>query len=190
MSDIDDTSSVTALSEAVTETASQPSALNTRSAAAGSTVFATLRPGTIRTEVSLMCKIKIGCQDLRADRVATQEEEGEDVAYRSGEGRLLALQQCDKKKVILLYALLNCGINGVLRRLRKDHGLLVGEVDGETTETEPPRRRQRQRTVLDLQKQAVERLAIRKSKAELFKELLLRWIVDADIPTLLGRRTH
>ncbi|RKK07349.1 hypothetical protein BFJ67_g18315, partial [Fusarium oxysporum f. sp. cepae] len=37
MSDIDDTSSVAALSEAVTETASQPSTLNTRSAAAGST---------------------------------------------------------------------------------------------------------------------------------------------------------
>jgi hypothetical protein len=32
-----------------------------------------------------------------------------------------------------------------------------------------------------LQKQAVDRLAIPKSKAELFKDLLLRWIVDADI---------
>ncbi|KAH6953819.1 hypothetical protein BKA56DRAFT_707966 [Ilyonectria sp. MPI-CAGE-AT-0026] len=72
MSDIDDTSSVTALSEAVTETASQPSTLNTRSAAAGSTVFATFRGGRsvadqlrdidadeIRTDVSLMSKIKI-----------------------------------------------------------------------------------------------------------------------------------
>ncbi|GKU14095.1 unnamed protein product [Fusarium langsethiae] len=45
MSDIDDTSSVAALSEAVTETASQPSTLNTRSAAAGSTAFATFRGG-------------------------------------------------------------------------------------------------------------------------------------------------
>ncbi|KAH7119398.1 hypothetical protein B0J13DRAFT_569057 [Dactylonectria estremocensis] len=36
-------SSVTALSEAVTETASQPSTLNTRSAAAGSNAFATFR---------------------------------------------------------------------------------------------------------------------------------------------------
>ncbi|RKK15470.1 hypothetical protein BFJ67_g17936, partial [Fusarium oxysporum f. sp. cepae] len=39
-----------------------------------------------------------------------------------------------------------------------------------------------QRTVLDLQRQAAERLAIPKPKAELFKELLLRWIVDADVP--------
>ncbi|KAH6983973.1 hypothetical protein EDB80DRAFT_884491 [Ilyonectria destructans] len=43
MSDIDDTSSVTALSEAVTETAGQPSTLNTRSAAVGSDAFATFR---------------------------------------------------------------------------------------------------------------------------------------------------
>jgi hypothetical protein len=45
MSDIDDTSLVMALSEAVTETASQPSTLNTRSAAAGSTAFAAFRGG-------------------------------------------------------------------------------------------------------------------------------------------------
>ena len=48
-------------------------------------------------------------------------------------------------------------------------------------ESEPPRWRQRQQTVLDLQRQAIERLAIPKSKAELFKELLLHWIIDADI---------
>ncbi|OBS14952.1 hypothetical protein FPOA_14115 [Fusarium poae] len=90
--------------------------------------------------------------------------------------------QCDNKKEISLYALVNSGTSGALRHLRKDHHILVGEVDSETTESEPPRRRQRQRTVLDLQKQAVERLAIPKSKAELFKDLLLRWIVDADIP--------
>lgn len=131
---------------------------------------------------------------LRADRVATQEEEGEEVAYDPYGRRLTKVvgnrekgdfwlcNQCDKKKEISLYALVNSGTSGALRHLRKDHGLLVGEVDGETTESEPPRRRQRQRTVLDLQKQAVERLAIPKSKAELFKELLLRWIVDADIP--------
>ncbi|RKK08436.1 hypothetical protein BFJ65_g17098 [Fusarium oxysporum f. sp. cepae] len=76
MSDIDDTSSVAALSEAVTETASQPSTLNTRSAAAGSTAFATFRGGRsvsdqlrdidtneIPTEVSLMSKIKIQRED-------------------------------------------------------------------------------------------------------------------------------
>ncbi|KAH6976570.1 hypothetical protein EDB80DRAFT_304302 [Ilyonectria destructans] len=45
MSDIADTSSVIALSEAVTETASQPSTLNTRSATAGSIAFATFRLG-------------------------------------------------------------------------------------------------------------------------------------------------
>ncbi|KAJ0126328.1 Kinesin-like protein 6, partial [Fusarium oxysporum f. sp. albedinis] len=90
--------------------------------------------------------------------------------------------QCDKKKEISLYALVNSGTSGALRHLRKDHDLLVGEVDSETIESEPPRRRQRQRTVLDLQRQAAERLAIPKPKAELFKELLLRWIVDADVP--------
>ncbi|KAG5793851.1 hypothetical protein H9Q69_007087 [Fusarium xylarioides] len=76
MSDIDDTSSVAALLEAVTETASQPSTLNTRSAAAGSTAFATFRGGRsvadqlrdidtneIPTEVSLMSKIKIQRED-------------------------------------------------------------------------------------------------------------------------------
>ncbi|EGU77534.1 hypothetical protein FOXB_11949, partial [Fusarium oxysporum f. sp. conglutinans Fo5176] len=78
--------------------------------------------------------------------------------------------------------LCNHGTSGALRHLRKDHDLLVGEVDSETIESEPPRRRQRQRTVLDLQRQAAERLAIPKPKAELFKELLLRWIVDADVP--------
>ena len=75
MSDIDDTSSVVALSEALTETASQPSTLNTRSAAAGSTAFAAFRGGRsvadqLRdidtdgiTEVSLMSKIKIQYKD-------------------------------------------------------------------------------------------------------------------------------
>ncbi|KAH7115750.1 hypothetical protein B0J13DRAFT_405827, partial [Dactylonectria estremocensis] len=53
MSDIDDTSSVTALSEAVTETASQPSTLNTRSTAAGSTVFATFRGGRSRSDAKI-----------------------------------------------------------------------------------------------------------------------------------------
>ncbi|KAK2680425.1 hypothetical protein RAB80_002218, partial [Fusarium oxysporum f. sp. vasinfectum] len=184
MSDIDDASSVTALSEAVTETASQPSTLNTRSAAAGSAAFATFRGGRsvadqlrdidtdeIRTEVSLMSKIKIQRQDYVPTEWLHRKKRGEEVAYRS----------CDNKKEISLYALVNGGTSGALRHLRKDHHLLAGEVDSETTESEPPRRRQRQRTVLDLQKQAVDRLAIPKSKAELFKDLLLHWIVDADI---------
>ncbi|KAJ4192342.1 hypothetical protein NW759_016639 [Fusarium solani] len=45
MSDIDDASSVAPFSEAVTETASLPLTLNTRSAAAGGTSFATFRRG-------------------------------------------------------------------------------------------------------------------------------------------------
>ena len=81
MSDIDDTSSVMALSEAATDTASQPSTLNTRFAAAGSTAFAAFRGGRsvadqlqdidtngIPTEVSLMRKIKI----QHADYVPTE----------------------------------------------------------------------------------------------------------------------
>ncbi|OBS17511.1 hypothetical protein FPOA_12004 [Fusarium poae] len=50
--------------------------------------------------------------------------------------------QCDNKKEISLYALVNSGTSGALRHLRKDHHILVGEVDSETTESEPPRRRQ------------------------------------------------
>ncbi|KAG7408122.1 hypothetical protein Forpi1262_v017996 [Fusarium oxysporum f. sp. raphani] len=188
MSDIDDTSSVAALSEAVTETASQPSTLNTRSAAAGSTAFATFRGGRsvadqlrdidtneIPTEVSLMSKIKI----QREDYVPTEWLHRKKRARKSPidpYGRRLT------KKEISLYALVNSGTSGALRHLRKDHDLLIGEVDSETIESEPPRQRQRQRTVLDLQRQAAERLAIPKPKAELFKELLLRWIVDADVP--------
>ncbi|KAH7471838.1 hypothetical protein FOMA001_g13347 [Fusarium oxysporum f. sp. matthiolae] len=76
MSDIDDTSSVAALSEAVTETASQPSTLNTRSAAAGSIAFATFRGGTLDEQD------QDPTRRLRTDQVDTQEEEGEDVAYR------------------------------------------------------------------------------------------------------------
>ncbi|KAK2675205.1 hypothetical protein RAB80_010189, partial [Fusarium oxysporum f. sp. vasinfectum] len=196
MSDIDDASSVTALSEAVTETASQPSTLNTRSAAAGSAAFATFRGGRsvadqlrdidtdeIRTEVSLMSKIKIQRQDYVPTEWLHRKKRGEEVAYRSvwEKGDFWLCNQCDNKKEISLYALVNGGTSGALRHLRKDHHLLAGEVDSETTESEPPRRRQRQRTVLDLQKQAVDRLAIPKSKAELFKDLLLHWIVDADI---------
>uniref|UniRef100_A0A0D2XTN5 HAT C-terminal dimerisation domain-containing protein n=1 Tax=Fusarium oxysporum (strain Fo5176) TaxID=660025 RepID=A0A0D2XTN5_FUSOF len=170
MSDIDDTSSVAALSEAVTETASQPSTLNTRSAAAGRTAFATFRGGRsvadqlrdidtneIPTEVSLMSKIKI----QREDYVPTEWLHRKKRARKSP---------------------IDPGTSGALLHLRKDHDLLVGEVDSETIESETPRQRRRQRTVLDLQRQAAERLAIPKPKAELFKELLLRWIVDADVP--------
>ncbi|WKT54151.1 hypothetical protein QSH57_004735 [Fusarium oxysporum f. sp. vasinfectum] len=170
MSDIDDTSSVAALSEAVTETASQPSTLNTRSAAAGSTAFATFRGGRsvadqlrdidtneIPTEVSLMSKIKI----QREDYVPTEWLHRKKRARKSP---------------------IDPGTSGALLHLRKDHDLLVGEVDSETIESETPRQRRHQRTVLDLQRQAAERLAIPKPKAELFKELLLRWIVDADVP--------
>jgi hypothetical protein len=207
MSDIDDTSSVAALSEAVTETASQPSTLNTRSAAAGSTAFATFRGGRsvsdqlrdidtneIPTEVSLMSKIKIQREDYvptewlhrkKRARKSPIDPYGRRLAKVVGnreKGDFWLCNQCDKKKEISLYALVNSGTSGALRHLRKDHDLLVGEVDSETIESEPPRRRQRQRTVLDLQRQAAERLALPKPKAELFKELLLRWIVDADVP--------
>ncbi|RKK07591.1 hypothetical protein BFJ65_g17796 [Fusarium oxysporum f. sp. cepae] len=207
MSDIDDTSSVAALSEAVTETASQPSTLNTRSAAAGSTAFATFRGGRsvsdqlrdivtneIPTEVSLMTKIKIQREDYvptewlhrkKRARKSPIDPYGRRLTKVVGnreKGDFWLCNQCDKKKEISLYALVNSGTSGALRHLRKDHDLLVGEVDSETIESEPPRRRQRQRTVLDLQRQAAERLAIPKPKAELFKELLLRWIVDADVP--------
>ncbi|RKK06470.1 hypothetical protein BFJ65_g18667 [Fusarium oxysporum f. sp. cepae] len=207
MSDIDDTSSVAALSEAVTETASQPSTLNTRSAAAGSTAFATFRGGRsvsdqlrdidtneIPTEVSLMSKIKIQREDYvptewlhrkKRARKSPIDPYGRRLTKVVGnreKGDFWLCNQCDKKKEISLYALVNSGTSGALRHLRKDHDLLVGEVDSETIESEPPRRRQRQRTVLDLQRQAAERLAIPKPKAELFKELLLRWIVDADVP--------
>ncbi|KAK2931623.1 hypothetical protein FoTM2_009139 [Fusarium oxysporum f. sp. vasinfectum] len=189
MSDIDDTSSVAALSEAVTETASQPSTLNTRSAAAGSTAFATFRGGRsvsdqlrdidtneIPTEVSLMSKIKIQREDYvstdwlhrkKRARKSPIDPYGRRLTKVVGnreKGDFWLCNQCDKKKEISLYALVNSGTSGALRRLRKDHDLLVGEVDSETIESEPPRRRQRQRT------------------AELFKELLLRWIVDADVP--------
>ncbi|KAG7410240.1 putative AC transposase [Fusarium oxysporum f. sp. raphani] len=206
MSDIDDASSVTALSEAVTETASQPSTLNTRSAAAGSAAFATFRGGRsvadqlrdidtdeIRTEVSLMSKIKIQRQDYVPTEWLHRKKRGRKspidpygrrltkVVGNREKGDFWLCNQCDNKKEISLYALVNGGTSGALRHLRKDHHLLAGEVDSETTESEPPRRRQRQRTVLDLQKQAVDRLAIPKSKAELFKDLLLHWIVDADI---------
>ncbi|KAK2922524.1 HAT, C-terminal dimerization domain [Fusarium oxysporum f. sp. vasinfectum] len=207
MSDIDDTSSVAALSEAVTETASQPSTLNTRSAAAGSTAFATFRGGRsvsdqlrdidtneIPTEVSLMSKIKIQREDYvptewlhrkKRARKSPIDPYGRRLTKVVGnreKGDFWLCNQCDKKKEISLYALVNSGTSGALRHLRKDHDLLVGEVDSETIGSEPPRRRQRQRTVLDLQRQAAERLAIPKPKAELFKELLLRWIVDADVP--------
>ncbi|KAF4341641.1 hypothetical protein FBEOM_4425 [Fusarium beomiforme] len=207
MSDIDDTSSVAALSEAVTETASQPSTLNTRSAAAGSTAFATFRGGRsvsdqlrdidineIPTEVSLMSKIKIQREDYvptewlhrkKRARKSPIDPYGRRLTKVVGnreKGDFWLCNQCDKKKEISLYALVNSGTSGALRHLRKDHDLLVGEVDSETIESEPPRRRQSQRTVLDLQRQAAERLAIPKPKAELFKELLLRWIVDADVP--------
>ncbi|RKK23561.1 hypothetical protein BFJ67_g17107, partial [Fusarium oxysporum f. sp. cepae] len=206
MSDIDDASSVTALSEAVTETASQPSTLNTRSAAAGSAAFATFRGGRsvadqlrdidtdeIRTEVSLMSKIKIQRQDYVPTEWLHRKKRGRKspidpygrrltkVVGNREKGDFWLCNQCDNKKEISLYALVNGGTSGALRHLRKDHHLFAGEVDSETTESEPPRRRQRQRTVLDLQKQAVDRLAIPKSKAELFKDLLLHWIVDADI---------
>ncbi|KAG7423443.1 hypothetical protein Forpi1262_v015190 [Fusarium oxysporum f. sp. raphani] len=207
MSDIDDTSSVAALSEAVTETASQPSTLNTRSAAAGSTAFATFRGGRsvadqlrdidtneIPTEVSLMSKIKIQREDYvptewlhrkKRARKSPIDPYGRRLTKVVGnreKGDFWLCNQCDKKKEISLYALVNSGTSGALRHLRKDHDLLIGEVDSETIESEPPRQRQRQRTVLDLQRQAAERLAIPKPKAELFKELLLRWIVDADVP--------
>ncbi|RKK89047.1 hypothetical protein BFJ68_g16803 [Fusarium oxysporum] len=207
MSDIDDTSSVAALSEAVTETASQPSTLNTRSAAAGSTAFATFRGGRsvsdqlrdidtneIPTEVSLMSKIKIQREDYvptewlhrkKRARKSPIDPYGRRLTKVVGnreKGDFWLCNQCDKKKEISLYALVNSGTSGALRHLRKDHDLLVGVVDSETIESEPPRRRQRQRTVLDLQRQAAERLAIPKPNAELFKELLLRWIVDADVP--------
>ncbi|KAH6952299.1 hypothetical protein BKA56DRAFT_638493 [Ilyonectria sp. MPI-CAGE-AT-0026] len=169
MSDNDDTSSVTALSEAVTETSSQPSTLNTRSAAAGSTVFATFRGGRsvadqlrdidtdeIRTEVSLMSKIKIQCQDYVPTEWLHRKKRGRKspidpygrrltkVVGNREKGDFWLCNQCDKKKEISLYALVNSGTSGALRHLRKDHGLLVGEVDGETTESEPPRRPQRQ----------------------------------------------
>ncbi|KAI8412315.1 hypothetical protein FOFC_08945 [Fusarium oxysporum] len=207
MSDINDTSSLVALSEAVTETASQPLTLNTRSAAAGSTAFATFRGGRsvsdqlrdidtneIPTEVSLMSKIKIQREDYvptewlhrkKRARKSPIDPYGRRLTKVVGnreKGDFWLCDQCDKKKEISLYALVNSGTNGALRHLRKDHNLLVGEVDSEATESEPPRRRQRQRTVLDLQRKAAERLAIPKPEAELFKELLLRWIVDADVP--------
>ncbi|KAK7570709.1 hypothetical protein V3481_019251 [Fusarium oxysporum f. sp. vasinfectum] len=177
MSDIDDTSSVAALSEAVTETASQPSTLNTRSAAAGSTAFATFRGGRsvsdqlrdidtneIPTEVSLMSKIKIQREDYvstdwlhrkKRARKSPIDPYGRRLTKVVGnreKGDFWLCNQCDKKKEISLYALVNSGTSGALRRLRKDHDLLVGEVDSETIESEPPRRRQRQRTVLDLQR--------------------------------------
>ncbi|KAH6953667.1 hypothetical protein BKA56DRAFT_466839, partial [Ilyonectria sp. MPI-CAGE-AT-0026] len=152
MSDIDDTSSVTALSEAVTETASQPSTLNTRSAAAGSTVFATFCGGrSIRTEVSLMSKIKIKCQDYVPTEWLHRKKRGRKspidpygrrltkVVGNREKGDFWLCNQYDKKKEISLYALVNSGTSGALRHLRKDHGLLVVEVDGETTESEPPR---------------------------------------------------
>ncbi|KAM5528699.1 transposase-like protein [Fusarium oxysporum f. sp. phaseoli] len=176
MSDIDDTSSVAALSEAVTETASQPSTLNTRSAAAGSTAFATFRGGRsvsdqlrdidtneIPTEVSLMSKIKIQREDYvptewlhrkKRARKSPIDPYGRRLTKVVGnreKGDFWLCNQCDKKKEISLYALVNSGTSGALRHLRKDHDLLVGEVDSETIESEPPRRRQRQRTVLDLQ---------------------------------------
>ncbi|KAK2675187.1 HAT, C-terminal dimerization domain [Fusarium oxysporum f. sp. vasinfectum] len=171
MSDIDDTSSVAALSEAVTETASQPSTLNTRSAAAGSTAFATFRGGRsvsdqlrdidtneIPTEVSLMSKIKIQREDYvstdwlhrkKRARKSPIDPYGRRLTKVVGnreKGDFWLCNQCDKKKEISLYALVNSGTSGALRRLRKDHDLLVGEVDSETIESEPPRRRQRQRT--------------------------------------------
>ncbi|KAH7120073.1 hypothetical protein B0J13DRAFT_589839 [Dactylonectria estremocensis] len=165
MSDIDDTSSVTALSEAVTETASQPSTLNTRSAAAGSTAFATFREGRsvadqirdvdadeIPTEVSLMSKIKIRREDYVPTEWLHRKKRGRKspidpygrrltkVVGNREKGGFWLCNQCDKKKEISLYALVNSGTSGALRHLRKDHGLLVGEVDSETTESEPPRR--------------------------------------------------
>ncbi|KAF5259733.1 hypothetical protein FOXYS1_9642 [Fusarium oxysporum] len=207
MSDINDTSSVAALSEAVTETASQPSTLNTRSAAAGSTAFATFRGGwcvadqlrdidtnEIPAEVSLMSKIKIQREDYvptewlhrkKRARKSPIDPYGRRLTKVVGnreKGDFWLCNQFDKKKEISPYALVNSGTSGALRHLRKDHDLLVGKVDSETIESEPPRQRQRQRTVLDLQRQAAERLAMPKPKAELFKELLLRWIVDADVP--------
>ncbi|KAK2926564.1 hypothetical protein FoTM2_013432, partial [Fusarium oxysporum f. sp. vasinfectum] len=171
MSDIDDTSSVAALSEAVTETASQPSTLNTRSAAAGSTAFATFRGGRsvsdqlrdivtneIPTEVSLMTKIKIQREDYvptewlhrkkraRKSPIDLYGRRLTKVVGNREKGDFWLCNQCDKKKEISLYALVNSGTSGALRHLRKDHDLLVGEVDSETIESEPPRRRQRQRT--------------------------------------------
>ena len=206
MSDIDDTSSVMALSEAATDTASQPSTLNTRFAAAGSTAFAAFRGGRsvadqlqdidtngIPTEVSLMRKIKIQHADYvptewlhrkKRGRKSPIDPYGRRLTKVVGDrekGDFWLCNQCDKKKEISLYALVNGGTSGALRHLKKDHSLLLGEVEGETTESEPPRQRQRQQSVLDLQRQSIERLAIPKSKAELFKELLLRWIIDADI---------
>ncbi|KAL5592793.1 hypothetical protein FOBRF1_013101 [Fusarium oxysporum] len=171
MSDIDDTSSVAALSEAVTETASQPSTLNTRSAAAGSTAFATFRGGRsvadqlrdidtneIPTEVSLMSKIKIQREDYvptewlhrkKRARKSPIDPYGRRLTKVVGnreKGDFWLCNQCDKKKEISLYALVNSGTSGALRHLRKDHDLLIGEVDSETIESEPPRQRQRQRT--------------------------------------------
>ncbi|KAL5592644.1 hypothetical protein FOBRF1_013670 [Fusarium oxysporum] len=171
MSDIDDTSSVAALSEAVTETVSQPSTLNTRSAAAGSTAFATFRGGRsvvdqlrdidtneIPTEVSLMSKIKIQREDYVPTEWLHRKKRARKspidpygwrltkvVGNREKEDFWLC-NQCVKKKEISLYALVNSGTSGALRHLRKDHDLLVGEVASETIESEPPRRRQRQRT--------------------------------------------
>lgn len=69
------------------------------------------------------------------------------IAHVASDDRV-SVNQCDKKKEISLCALVNSGTSGALTHLRKDHGLL-GEVpvDGETTESEPPCRRQRQRRV-------------------------------------------
>ncbi|KAH7169518.1 hypothetical protein DER46DRAFT_553998 [Fusarium sp. MPI-SDFR-AT-0072] len=152
MSDIDDTSSVAALSEAVTETASQPSTLNTRSAAAGSTAFATFRGGrSIPTEVSLMSKIKIQREDYvptewlhrkKRARKSPIDPYGRRLTKVVGnreKGDFWLCNQCDKKKEISLYALVNSGTSGALRHLRKDHDLLVGEVDSETIDAQLPR---------------------------------------------------
>ncbi|KAH6952321.1 hypothetical protein BKA56DRAFT_625840 [Ilyonectria sp. MPI-CAGE-AT-0026] len=123
-----------------------------RSAAAGSTVFATFRgersvadqlrdidTDEIRTEVSLMSKIKIQYQDYVLTEWLHRKKRGRKlpidpygwrltkVIRNREKGDFWLYNQCNKKKEVLLYALINSGISGALRHLKKDYGLLIGE---------------------------------------------------------------
>ena len=105
----------------------------------------------IPTEVSLMSKIKIQREDYvptkwihrkKRARMSPIDPYGRRLTKVVGnreKGDFWLCNQCDKKKEIPLCALVNSGTSGALRHLRKDHDLLVSEVDSETIESEPPR---------------------------------------------------
>jgi hypothetical protein len=201
---VDDTSSV------ATETASQPSSqastFFTNFSTGGNSAFSALRRARsvadqlrdvnhedLPDDVSQMPKIWIGKQSFVLESWAHKKRKKKSAIDKYGvrltkvdgegnqKGEYWVCNECEKRGKTFPYALVNGSTSSAIGHLRATHGALLAEnSSAEASESEPPRRRQR--TLLDLQKEGVNRRFVSKTSAESFRETLLSWIADADVP--------